>query len=56
MTINEAFYKWACEAITNTTFKAILASHGLTVDLRQADRDNTIECFDHEGNAIILEC
>lgn len=54
---NEAFYEWACELITSPEFKSILKSNGMIVDLRQADLDNTLECFDAiTGEVIILEC
>ena len=53
--LNDQFYKWACGKITNSEFKSILRTFDITVDLRQADLDNTLTCYDGK-NEITLEC
>jgi len=55
--LNQVFYKWACGNLTNGRFKDILHANGLSVDLRQLDIDNKIECRRvSTGRYITLEC
>tara|TARA_R110000787_G_scaffold97868_8_gene201624 strand:- start:750 stop:938 length:189 start_codon:yes stop_codon:yes gene_type:complete len=55
--MNDAFFDWACDRITNAAFHDILATQHLIVDLRQADVDNTLVCWNTlTDQRVILEC
>jgi hypothetical protein len=41
--VEDFTYDWACGLRTNREFKAELAEHGYSIDLRQADLGNILE-------------
>jgi len=50
-------YEWACGNLTNDEFKAALFFLGYTVDLRQADKDNTLEVVCRRtGEVKVISC
>lgn len=55
--IEEVFYIWACGEVSNDVFKARLALHGYTADLRQADNGNTLEIVgERSGIMEVIAC
>lgn len=55
--LNDTFYRWACDRLSTTDFKRTLEVNGLQCDLRQADIDNTLNCYEATtGSIVILEC